>query len=198
QQDFVIEPIQLSELIDNTLLLLHNDLKRLPDVLKDIPDEVFINVDRQRFQQVLINLIKNAIDAGDETNQIELKAEFCWEHSCTLPDDVYVIGDLKKPLKPDMPYTILRIKDHGCGIDKTAIKHIFDPFFTTRAPGDGMGIGLYIVQEIIREHSGEIGVISHPSSQSKKGTEFIIRLPYPLIRCVHNETIDEKSESLEE
>ena len=188
QQDFVIEAIQLSELVENTLPLLQNELKHLPIVLKDIPDDVYINVDRQRFQQVLLNLIKNAIDAGDETNQIELKAEFCWDHSCNLPEDAHVIGDLKKPLNPKMPYTILRIKDHGYGIDKSTIKHIFDPFYTTKAPGSGMGIGLYIVQEIIREHSGEIGVLSQPSSQSKQGTEFIIRLPYPLISCVHNET----------
>ncbi|MCW8932012.1 MAG: ATP-binding protein [Gammaproteobacteria bacterium] len=194
QQDFVIESIQLSELIDNTLLLLHNDLKRLPKVLKDIPDEVFVNVDRQRFQQVLINIIKNSIDAGDETNQIELKAEFCWDHSCTLPEEAHVIGELKKSLNSNLPFTILRIKDQGNGMDKETMEHIFDPFYTTKSPGNGMGIGLYIVQEIIREHSGEIGVISQPSpqpSQSKRGTEFIIRLPYPLINCIHEETLNE-------
>ena len=177
QQDLVIEPIKLSELIDNTLLLLRNDLKQLPTVLKNIPDKVFINVDRQRFQQVLINIIKNSIDAGDDTNQIELKADFCWDHSCTLPDDAYVIGTLKKPFNPNIPHTILSIKDSGSGIDKKTIKHIFDPFYTTKAPGQGMGIGLYIVQEIIREHSGEIGVISHPD----KGAEFIMRLPYSIV-----------------
>ena len=189
KKDSTIEPIKLSELIDDTLLLLHNDLKKLPDILKDIPDEVFINVDRQRFQQVLINLIKNSIDAGDETNQITLKAGFCWDHSCALPADAYVIGNLKKPFNPKIPYTGLSIKDNGKGINEQTIKHIFDPFYTTKAPGNGLGIGLYIVQEIIREHSGEIGVISKPD----KGTEFIIRLPYPIIQCVHNE----KSESLE-
>ncbi len=197
KQDFVIEPVKLSELIDDTLLLLHNDLKKLPNILKNIPDKVFINVNRQRFQQVLINLIKNSIDAGDTGNQIELKADFCWDHSCALPADAYVIGNLKKPLNPKMPYTGLSIKDSGKGMDKKTIKHIFDPFYTTKAPGKGLGIGLYIVQEIIREYSGEIGVISHP----EKGTEFIIRLPYPIIHCVHNETINktinEKSELLE-
>ena len=175
KQDFIIEPIKLSELIDSTLLLLQNDLKHLPTILKKIPDDVFINADRQRFQQVLINLLKNSIDAGGKNNQIELKANFCWDHSCHLPDDAYVIGDLKQPLEPDMPYTGLSIKDSGSGMDKTTMAHIFDPFYTTKAPGSGMGIGLYIVQEIIREHSGEIGVISHPG----EGTEFIIRLPYP-------------------
>lgn len=189
KQDFSLEAIKLSELIDDTLLLLHNDLKKLPVILKNIPDKVFINVDRQRFQQVLINLIKNSIDAGDETNQIELKADFCWDHSCALPADAYVIGNLKKPLNPNMPYTGLSIKDHGKGMNEQTIKHIFDPFYTTKAPGNGLGIGLYIVQEIIREHSGEIGVISQP----EKGTEFIIHLPCPIIQCVHNE----KSESID-
>ncbi len=177
QKDFVIEPVLLAELIDNTLLLLHNDLKQLPVILKDIPDKLFINVDRQRFQQVLINLIKNAIDAGDESNQIELKATFCWDNSNALPDNAYVIGDIKKPLNQAIAYTSLSIKDSGEGIDEKTIKHIFDPFYTTKAPGSGMGIGLYIVQEIIREHSGEIGVISHTSEALEKGTEFIIRLP---------------------
>ncbi len=187
QQDFNIEPINLSELIDDTLLLLHNDLKQLPTVLKDIPDKVFINVDRQRFQQVLINLIKNSIDAGDESNQIELKADFCWDHSCTLPENAYVIGKLKKPHNQDIPYTGLSIKDSGSGMDEKTITHIFDPFYTTKAPGSGMGIGLYIVQEIIRDHSGEIGVISHPG----QGSEFIIRLPFPIIHFVKNETFNE-------
>ena len=193
KQDFIIEPIKLSELIDNTLLLLHNDLKRLPAILKDIPDKVFVYVDRQRFQQVLINLIKNSIDAGDETNQIELKADYCWDHSCILPENAYVIGNLKDPFNQDIPYTSLRIKDSGGGMDENTITHIFDPFYTTKAPGNGMGIGLYIVQEIIREHSGEIGVISHPD----KGTEFIIRLPYPIMDPMLSKTNNKKSESLE-
>ncbi|WP_198263609.1 sensor histidine kinase [sulfur-oxidizing endosymbiont of Gigantopelta aegis] len=175
-RDFIIEPVQLVELVDNTLLLLANELKHLPPILTDIPDKLFINVDRQRFQQVLINLINNATDAGDSHNQIELKASFCWDNSNALPDNAYIIGDVKKPLQasiPDMAYTSLSIKDTGVGIDEQSIVHIFDPFYTTKAPGKGMGIGLYIVQEIIREHAGEIGVISQPD----KGAEFIIRLP---------------------
>ena len=173
QQDFVIEPIQLIELIDSTLLLLQNDLKLLPVIIKNIPEQLLINVDQQRFQQVLINLIKNAIDAGDENNQIELKATFCWDNSNALPDNAYVIGDIKKPLNQMIAYTSLSIKDRGMGIDENTMEHIFDPFYTTKAPGSGMGIGLYIVQEIIRDHSGEVGVVSEPG----KGTEFIIRLP---------------------
>jgi signal transduction histidine kinase len=186
-QDFNIEAIQLVELIDNTLLLLNNELKPLPTVIKNIPEKLFINVDRQRFQQVLINIIKNSVDAGDNNNQIELKASFCWDDSNALPNDAYIIGDVKKPLQEsikEMAYTSLSIKDSGQGIDEKSIEHIFDPFYTTKAPGKGMGIGLYIVQEIIREHAGEIGVISHPDN----GAEFIIRLP-----CRHSLQTDKTS-----
>lgn len=180
QSDFNIEPINLLDLIDSTLLLLQNDLKYLPPVIKNIPDELLINVDRQKFQQVLINLIKNAIDAGDENNQIELYAGHCWNKSKAsvileekYKDNGYFIGEVQIPPKQKSMYTSLSIKDTGCGINKNSIEHIFDPFYTTKAPGKGMGLGLYLVQEIIREHFGEIGVMS----QVEKGTQFLIRLP---------------------
>lgn len=180
QSDFSIEPVNLLELIDNTLLLLQNELKPLPPIIKDIPAELLINADRQKFQQVLINLIKNAIDAGDESNQIELYAGHCWsENKASIilekhyKDNGYFIGEVKLPPKQNSVYTSLSIKDTGCGINKNTIEHIFDPFYTTKAPGKGMGLGLYLVQEIIRKHFGEIGVIS----QVDKGTQFLIRLP---------------------
>ncbi|MFK5984514.1 MAG: HAMP domain-containing sensor histidine kinase [Pseudomonadota bacterium] len=180
RQDFIVEPVQLLELIDATLLLLRNDLKYLPTIKKTIPKQLFINVDRQRFQQVLINLIKNAIDSGDNHNQIEFKASYCNDKmgkdsllEQTYKDEAHIIGEIKIPPNQELAYTSLSIKDSGSGIKQELIEHIFDPFYTTKLPGKGMGLGLYIVQEIIREHSGEIGVISHVG----KGSEFIIRLP---------------------
>ncbi|MFK5892942.1 MAG: ATP-binding protein [Pseudomonadota bacterium] len=180
QQEFIIEPVQLLELIDATLLLLQNDLKYLPKIKKDIPADLFINVDKQRFQQVLINLIKNSIDAGDNNNQIEFKASFCSDKTGTESllekthkGEAHIIGEIKSLPNQAIAYTSLSIKDCGSGIKEALIEHIFDPFYTTKAPGKGMGLGLYIVQEIIREHSGEIGVISHAG----EGSEFIIRLP---------------------
>lgn len=185
-QSFNIEPVPLRELIDSTLLLLHNDLKHLPAIQQNIPENLLLNVDYQRFQQVLINLLKNAIDAGDQTNQISLQASLCREPFSPLPHGSYIIGDVSEGISNKMKKTFsdketgckaacasLHIKDTGHGITQETMVHIFDPFFTTKAPGQGMGIGLYIAQEIIREHAGEIAVLSHPG----QGTEFIIRLP---------------------
>jgi len=165
---------------------LHNDLKHLPAIQQNIPENLLLNVDYQRFQQVLINLLKNAIDAGDQTNQISLQASLCREPFSPLPHGSYIIGDVSEGISNKMKKTFsdketgckaacasLHIKDTGHGITQETMVHIFDPFFTTKAPGQGMGIGLYIAQEIIREHAGEIAVLSHPG----QGTEFIIRLP---------------------
>ena len=180
QSDFIIEPVNLLDLVNSTLLLLHNELKYLPTIKIKIPDDLLINADRQKFQQVLINLIKNARDSGDENNQIELNAGHCWNTNKAAAilekkykDKGYFIGEVKTPPKHDNVYTSLSIKDSGSGINKNAIEHIFDPFYTTKPPGKGMGLGLYLVQEIIREHFGEIGVIS----QVGEGTQFLIRLP---------------------
>lgn len=173
QHSFNIEPVRLSELIDSTLLLLHNDLKQLPEIKKDIPDNLRIHVDQQRFQQALINLLKNSIDAGDQNNQIELKASFCLEQADSFPENTYIIGDINKAQTQKKSYISLSIKDSGSGFDQKTMEHIFDPFYTTKAPGHGMGLGLYIVQEIIRDHAGEIAAISKPG----QGAEFIIRLP---------------------
>ncbi len=180
KQDFIIEPVRLVELIDTTLLLFFFFFFFFFFFLKDIPEDLFINVDRQRFQQVLINLIKNSIDAGDNQNLIQFKASFCSSKTGidsllekTYRDEAHVIGEIKTPLNQGVAYTSISIKDCGSGINEELIEHIFDPFYTTKAPGKGMGLGLYIVQEIIREHSGEIGVISDVGT----GTQFIIRLP---------------------
>ena len=75
------------------------------------------------------------------------------------------------PIKTD---TIdIEIRDTGSGIPPEVLPKIFDPFFTTKDVGKGSGLGLYIVQEIIHEHDGCIGVCSEPG----KGTAFIIRFP---------------------
>jgi two-component system NtrC family sensor kinase len=67
----------------------------------------------------------------------------------------------------------IRVADNGPGIASDHLPHIFDPFFTTKDVGYGMGLGLFVVYEIIEEHDGCISVQSAPD----KGTTFCIRLP---------------------
>jgi signal transduction histidine kinase len=177
QRDFRLRPVSLRELLDKTLLLLRNHLgKASAEVITAIPEDVRVQADPQRLQQALINLLRNALDASAPGMTIRVQASPCQAQSDALPDDLQVIGD------PDCgtgPRVQLEIADDGPGMDREMLTRIFEPFFTTREPGRGMGLGLYIVQEIIQEHGGCIAV----ASRTGQGTRFYIRL-----HCAADET----------
>jgi signal transduction histidine kinase len=65
------------------------------------------------------------------------------------------------------------VADNGPGIPAENLSRIFDPFFTTNEPGRGVGLGLFIVQEIVKEHDGCLAIVSQPGA----GTQVIILLP---------------------
>jgi signal transduction histidine kinase len=71
----------------------------------------------------------------------------------------------------DLKSMIICVRDTGCGISEENLSKLFTPFFTTKK--EGIGLGLVISQEIIKNHKGRISV----KSQENKGTEFIIELP---------------------
>jgi len=115
-----------------------------------VPEGVTLHLDRQRFQEALLNLMINSIQAiGDEEGIIELKS--------------YQEGDDK----------IITVTDDGPGMPPDILQRIFDPFFSTKEVGQGTGLGLYVVYGIIKEHKGSIRVESTPG----KGTTFFIKLP---------------------
>jgi two-component system NtrC family sensor kinase len=67
----------------------------------------------------------------------------------------------------------IRVSDTGCGIDKNDLLRIFEPFFTTKSQGQGLGLGLSMVEGIVERHKGSIEV----TSEIGKGTTFTIKLP---------------------
>ena len=116
-------------------------------------------------QQVFLNLIKNALDAIPGGGSIDIAARLRTENEAdtAFPADCDVKGD-----------TIdISVRDSGTGMTAECLARIFDPFFTTKDVGHGMGLGLFIVYQIIEEHEGCITA----SSAEGKGTTFFIRLP---------------------
>lgn len=107
---------------------------------------------RERLQQVFINIILNAIDV--------------------MPEG----GTLKIELSEENKEVIVKIEDTGTGISNQHLPHIFDPFFTTKGIGKGTGLGLSISYAIIKEHEGHITV----KSERKKGSLFAIHIPADL------------------
>ncbi|MBI3241888.1 MAG: HAMP domain-containing protein [Chloroflexi bacterium] len=119
-------------------------------VVKDIPPQpVLMNYDATQIEQVLINLIQNAIQA--------------------MPKG----GHLRVNLSPAKDAAAIAVQDTGVGIPQKNLIRIFDPFFTTKPAGEGTGLGLSVSYGIISRHGGRIDVASTPG----KGTTFTILLP---------------------
>lgn len=114
-----------------------------------------------RIEQILLNLIQNAIQALAEAESPVLRIT-TFRHAGVDPES----------LQPKS-YVGISVSDNGEGIDPAIQSKIFDPFFTTREVGSGMGLGLSIVERIVRGFGGQIKVDSIPRS----GTTFTVYLP---------------------
>ena len=153
-----IHPLDINEVLEQSLMLLSDQLKVGNIALKregrvSLPH---IMGDFGQLQQVFINLMMNAAHAMSDGGRIRLRtsAEGRPGGECFIK---------------------IEVSDNGCGIPKKNLDKIFDPFFTTKGGKDniGLGLGLSIVQGIIKTHHGRIEV----KSRVDRGTKFIIKLP---------------------
>ncbi len=114
-----------------------------------------------KFEQVFFNLIQNAILSMGKTAEPQLT----------------ISTTIKTSINPttlrEEPFALIAVRDNGEGISPANQDKIFDPFFTTRATGSGMGLGLSIVDRIVRSFGGYIKVDSTPN----EGTCFTVYLP---------------------
>ena len=122
-----------------------------------------IAIDPGRIEQVLINVIQNAVEASPENGVVEIEQR---------------VGSSQQPHMPNArpDSLIISVRDHGPGIAEETREKIFEPFFTTK--GQGTGLGLYICHHIVEGHGGQIVVESRPG----KGSCFLICLPLGRIR----------------
>jgi two-component system, NtrC family, sensor kinase len=145
------KPTQFKKLITTTLQMIKGDLPSNIDLEINIPEDIRADLDSQRIQQVLINLIQNGLQAMADGGSLKISAE--------------------QPA--DESHFCFRIADSGVGIEKDTLGKIFDPFFTTKTDGRGSGLGLSISHGIIEQHKGHILVESRPG----EGTTFTVCLP---------------------
>ncbi|QDT11917.1 sensor histidine kinase [Planctomycetes bacterium K23_9] len=108
-----------------------------------------IKGDATQIQQVLTNLITNAIQA--------------------MPDG----GNIMVAVERDQSQVCVQVTDEGVGIEPTEAKRVFEPFYTTKDVGQGTGLGLSIAYGIVKEHGGEIKIHSRPG----QSTTFSVQLP---------------------
>ncbi len=127
-----------------------------------------IHADPTQFEQVLLNLGGNAVDAMPCGGRLNISTQ-------NLMLDDGFDGD-SLDFKPGA-YVLLTLSDTGFGMDSETLKHAFDPFFTTKAVGRGTGLGLASVYGILKSHGGFI----HCSSEPGHGTTFKVYWPVMLI-----------------
>lgn len=140
----------LSALIEDTLNLLHHRIDSADiSVQTDLEPRLIIFGDANQLQQVLVNVILNAIQVSPENGSIQIKSY------------------------TDIDYVAVEIIDAGTGIEEHNMAKMFDPFFTTKAEGEGTGLGLSVSYGIVKHHGGTIFV----ENNKVKGLRVVILLP---------------------
>lgn len=128
------------------------------------PDAWRVEADRSQMEQVLMNLVINAIHAMPEGGELEIR---------TSNEDLGVEKDgWNDSLKPGR-YLVIAVRDTGIGMDAETAGHIFEPFFTTKGESKGTGLGLATVHKIVEQTGGGIKLVTAPG----KGTTFIVGIP---------------------
>lgn len=165
--------VALNELVQQTLILMRGAIRQHHAVIEtDIANELQVIGDPQRLQQILINLLRNALDTGTDNIKIHIRAKML-PRQTHFDSNILVAGDIEHFSQLSSEVVHLVIEDNGPGIAPDVYPKIFDPFYTTREPGAGMGLGLYIVQELMEDHDGNIAIFSEPG----RGTRVLLQLP---------------------
>jgi two-component system, NtrC family, sensor kinase len=188
--DSQMKPFDIHEGIDSTLLILQNRLKargKHPDItiVKEYGDIPPVICYRGQLNQVLMNILSNAIDAlegwnvaqtqqclseaGHQDNEIQRSANDQLIHPVPPLPTIWVRTEVQEGNQ-----VVLRIRDNGPGMAPSVLSRLFEPFFTTKPVGKGTGLGLSISYQIIVEkHGGSLKCISEPG----QGAEFWIQIP---------------------
>ncbi|MEG4393299.1 response regulator [Microcoleus sp. BROC3] len=164
-----VKAVNIHEGIDSTLTILHHRFKAKPEhpeieVVKNYGQLPPVECHAGQLNQVFMNILSNAIDALEESNQQRSFAEIKKD-----PNRIQICTKLI-----DDNWVAIYISDNGRGVGESIEPKLFDPFFTTKPIGKGTGLGLSISYQIIVEkHGGRL----YCQPVSGKGIEFVIEIP---------------------
>ncbi|MBF0274499.1 MAG: GHKL domain-containing protein [Nitrospinae bacterium] len=162
--DLNLSLINIHQALDRAIMVMNHHAvkkkKNIEIVREYDPSLPEVEADLERLVQVFINIIKNAIEASSENQQVIVETRFALDQKISL-------SEKEKPLK----YFLVRIIDKGVGISKENIDKIFIPLYSSKSKGEG--VGLAICRQIIKAHHGTILVESEINIQ----TTFSIYLP---------------------
>jgi len=144
--------VKVNQAIQDAALLLDSEFVRHGVQLQlHLPHSYHVLGDTVRIEQVLINLLRNALDAVEQAPEKTVRVV----------------------LEADTQQVRIRILDSGSGLPQEVVKHLFEPFFTTKATGHGLGLGLAISSSIVQAMNGHLEARNNPDC----GAEFVVTIP---------------------
>lgn len=153
-KDFSVKRVPLDEVATKAFRLVSSQVPSGIALIKDIPQDLALDLDAARIQEAFINLLLNAAQAiQGPTGSITVSAR----------------------VDAETREAVITVEDTGTGIPEEDLGKVFDPFYTTKEVGKGTGLGLSIVFGIIEKHKGSIA--AEPTCG--KGARIVIRLPLP-------------------
>ncbi len=151
KSDAPLVAVDLAQAVQSSLHLLQHDVSRSGcSVQVDVQAGVKVWGDTLRVEQVLINLLRNAIDAAESSAQRRVHVA----------------------LRQEDGLAVLRVRDSGSGLPQAVASRLFEPFFTTKPAGKGLGLGLAISSSIVQAMNGQLTA----QNSSHGGAEFELRL----------------------
>ena len=136
-----VRPVPLVQIVNDAIALLQPRLRNTQVCVDFTPPDhdIWVMGGHIRLQQVIVNLITNALDVMKERSD----------------------GVVEVMIEEHENRCFLRVRDHGPGVPEDGLTKVFDPFFTTKQPGEGMGLGLSISFNIIKDFDGHLRVRNH-------------------------------------
>jgi PAS domain S-box-containing protein len=158
-QKIAPEPVSIFAVLDRVVGLLRAEMDRAQIELERVDDPSLpsVRADRDRLQQILINVMINGIQAQPEGGKLRISA-----HHLAKAREFGPRGAVE-----------IAIRDWGPGISDEDARRAFDPFFTTKAPGQGTGMGLAVARRLVEEHGGTISIGRAPEA----GALVTVRIP---------------------
>lgn len=147
------EPVSITSVVEDSLRLLSSRLKNIRINWEPPEKSLYVLANMVQLEQVLVNLISNALHAVDNLQ------------------DPFITIEVKE--SSDAQNISVAIRDNGEGIPDKLLERIFDPFFTTKEKGQGLGLGLSISMRIVDAMDGKIEAQNHPEG----GALFVLKLP---------------------
>ena len=158
----------LSTTVESQMRLMRSTLPPGVKVHLELADGLpHLWIDQTQLSQVILNLVKNAVDACRGSGQITVSTRLVEADRVLL--DAARHGDRREV----GPHVALEGADNGAGISDAILEHIFEPFYTTKSSSGGYGLGLSVVDSIIRDNGAAMTLSTRPG----KGTTFTVLFP---------------------